>query len=98
MKIEFDATAFDFVTAGTGAHAAEQPLVASSSGSVTLAVDDVSGGAAMPEGEYEIATLDLRVKSASPNSQAVRISTLHVTTEPQTQFRALDGLAFLSAA
>jgi hypothetical protein len=95
-KIEFDAAAFDFLAAGTGADAAEQPLVAPVAGGIMLAVDEVSRGAALAEGEYEVATLDLGVKSASPSSQSVRISQPQVTTDPQTEFRALDGLAFLS--
>ena len=97
VRLEFDADAFEFVSAATGANAANPPLTASNATSVTLSVNQISAGAVVNEGEYEVATVDLRVKSASPSTRSVRIAQPQVNTVPQTVFRALDALAFLSA-
>jgi hypothetical protein len=96
VRLEFEADAFEFVSASAGANAANPPLTASDATSVTLSVNQVSAGAIVNEGEYEVATVDLRVKSAAPSTRSVRIAQPQVTTVPQTDFRALDALAFLS--
>lgn len=97
VRLEFESDAFEFVSASEGASAANAPLSTSDAASVTLSVDEVSAGAVVNEGEYEVATVELRVKSAVPSTRSVRIVRPQVVAEPQTDFRALDALAFLSA-
>jgi hypothetical protein len=95
VKLAFEAESFEFVSAAAGADTHNAPLTAAAPTNVTLSIDDVSAGAVVNEGEYEIATVTLRVRSAVPSTRSVRIVAPQVTAEPPSDFRALDALAFL---
>jgi hypothetical protein len=65
---------------------------------LTVLLNDVWGGARWAEQEYEIATIDYRVKLTSPTTGTIKIQDLQVTTDDATFFRPVNAIAFLESA
>jgi hypothetical protein len=96
-KISFEENAFDFVSATKGAAAPSAPLTAAAAGVLTILIEDVSAGNALAAGEYEIASIRMRVKDRSQSTRVLTIFELQVVADPDNVFySSVDGYAFLS--
>lgn len=94
-KISFEEDAFDFMSATKGANATNGPLSGSEHGVLQILIEDVSGGNLLPAGEYEIASIRMRVKNKTQSTRVLTIFELQVEADPERFYSSVDGYAFL---
>jgi hypothetical protein len=95
VRISFEEKAFDFVSATKGANAPKGPLSNATAGVLDILIEDVSEGGALAAGEYEIASIRLKVKDTSQSTRVLTIIGLQLEADPDVYYSSVDGYAFL---
>jgi hypothetical protein len=95
-KISFEEDAFDFVSAAKGAAAPNAPLTSAEAGVLNILVENVSAGGLLAAGEYEIASIRMRVKDITQSTRVLTIFELLIDADPDVFYSSVDGYAFLS--
>ncbi|WP_315761673.1 CHAT domain-containing protein [Bradyrhizobium sp. SZCCHNS2005] len=96
VKISFEEEAFDFVSATKGAQVPKAPLSGAIDGMLEVLVENVSAGAVLAPGEYEIAKIRMKVKDRSQSTRVLTIIGLELKASPDVFYSSVDGYAFLS--
>ncbi|MGY3133452.1 hypothetical protein ACVWZM_004134 [Bradyrhizobium sp. USDA 4501] len=95
-KISFEEDAFDFVSATKGAAAPKAPLSNATDGVLEILIENVSGGAILAAGEYEIARIRMKVKDRTQSTRVLTVFELSIDAAPDVFYSSVDGYAFLS--
>jgi CHAT domain len=95
-KISFEENAFDFVSATRGTNMPNAPLTAVAGGVLDILIENVSAGGLLAAGEYEIASILMKVKDESQSTRVLTIFELQIEAAPDVFYSSVDGYAFLS--
>jgi hypothetical protein len=98
LHIVADENSFELKRVSKGADSASNPLSHANDGSLTLLVEDVSGGATWKDRDYELVLIDYEVKSAALATQRLDVNIDAVETDPAIDIRPVPGIAFLANA
>jgi hypothetical protein len=72
------------------------PLTAVAGGVPDILIENVSGGSFLAAGEYEIASILMKVKDESQSTRVLTIFELQIEAAPDVFYSSVDGYAFLS--
>lgn len=95
VKISFEENAFDFISATKGTNAPKPPLSNATDGVLDILLEDISAGAALAPGEYEIASIRMKVKDFLQSTRVLTIIGLQIKAEPDVFYSSVDGYAFI---
>jgi hypothetical protein len=96
VKISFEEDAFDFVSATKGANSPKGPLSNATDGVLEILIENVSAGAILAAGEYEIARLRMKVKDRTQSTRVLTVIELLIDAAPDVFYSSVDGYAFLA--
>jgi hypothetical protein len=72
------------------------PLSAVAGGVLDILIENVSAGGLLAAGEYEIASILMKVKDESQSTRVPTIFELQIEAAPDVFYSSVDGYAFLS--
>jgi hypothetical protein len=62
---------------------------------LNILIEDVSAGTVLAAGEYEIASILLKIKDTSQSTRVLTIIGLRIEANPDVYYSSVDGYAFL---
>jgi hypothetical protein len=95
LKISYEEAAFEFVATAKGANATTEPFARNAAGILELLIDNVTGGASVGPGEFEIGVVRMRVKDGSQSTRIVTIIGIDIDATPDVFYSSVDGYVFV---